>query len=147
MSFVVEIMKNNSDDNKIGKYKSTVLSLSGTLKDATSVIDPTILVEGDLGTISKANYMHISAFGRYYFITDIRSVRNGLVEITAHVDVLESYASEIKANTAIVARQENKWNLLLDDGVFKAYNNPQILTLNFPSGFTKHEFVLAVAGG
>ena len=47
---------------------------------------------------------------------------------------------------AIVKRQENRWNLYLDDGSFKVYQNPMVLTKAFPQGFTTQEFVLAVAG-
>ena len=63
-----------------------------------------------------------------------------------HVDALTSFANDIKANTAIIKRNENKWNLYLNDGTFKIYQNPDVLTKEFPSGFNAQEFILAVAG-
>lgn len=146
MSFTVALQSNSSPKNQLDKSVSGVLTVSGTLKEGTSVIDPVILVQAPLSTLVNANYMTISAFGRSYFITDIRSIRNDLVEISGHVDVLSTYAAGIRGNNAIIYRQENDWNLYLDDGSFQIYQNPSVLTRPFPSGFSTLEFVLAVAG-
>ena len=146
MAFTVALQSNFSPKNQLDKSVSGVLSVSGTLKEGTSVIDPVILVQAPLSTLVNANYMTISAFGRSYFITDIRSIRNDLVEISGHVDVLSTYAAGIRGNNAIIYRQENDWNLYLDDGSFQIYQNPSVLTRPFPSGFSTLEFVLAVAG-
>lgn len=146
MAFTVALQSNSSPKNQLDKSISGVLSVNGTLKEGTSVIDPVILVQAPLSTLVNANYMTISAFGRSYFITDIRSIRNDLVEISGHVDVLSTYAAGIRGNNAIIYRQENDWNLYLDDGSFQIYQNPSVLTRPFPSGFSTLEFVLAVAG-
>lgn len=146
MSFTIKFQTNNSENISISKDLTDVISMDGTLKEGTSIIDPVIKIECDLSQIATCNYMTIETFKRSYFITDIKSIRNGLCEISAHVDVLTSFASEIKSNRGIVKRQENKWNLYVDDGSFKTYQNPIVLTKAFPTGFTKQEFVLAVAG-
>ena len=146
MSFNVILQTNTSPKNSLDKALANVLSLSGTLKDESSLVDPIILVTAPLSTIAVANYLSIPAFNRSYFITDMVSVRNNLVEIHAHCDVLTTYASAIRGNAAIIYRQENDWNLYLDDGSFQVYNNPNVLTKPFPSGFSALEFVLAVAG-
>lgn len=146
MAFTIVLQRNDSESNRLTKTLTDILSLSGTLKTETSIIDPVILVEADLSTLTGCNYCTIQAFGRSYFVTNIRSIRNGLVEISCHVDVLSTYAAQIRANRAIVQRQENDWNLYLNDGVFKTYQNPQTVTKVFPAGFgTKHYF-LTVAG-
>jgi len=145
--FTIELKRNNSEDNKINKSLTAISSLSGVLKADSSILNPVILVEASISSLKNCNYMVISEFGRKYFIIDIRSVRNGMVEISGKCDVLDSFASQILANTAIIKRQENDWNLYIDDGAFRVYSNPQIQTKVFPSGFTTPEFVLAVAGG
>lgn len=148
MSFVIKLQTYNDKKIKIGKNLTTVLSLDGTLKAQTSIIDPTIMIESsDAANLLKCNYMTIPTFNRSYFISDIKSVSNKLWEIKAHVDVLESFKDEILANTAIIARQEKEWNLYLDDGVFKSYQNPLVMTQTFPQGFASQEFILVVAGG
>lgn len=146
MAFDIVLQVNNSEKNKVNKSLTDILTVSGILKSETSIIDPVIIINCDLSTVTKCNYMTIGSFGRSYFINNIRSIRSGLVEFSCHVDVLSSFADSIKENTAIIRKQENKWNLYLNDGSFKVYQNPVVLTKSFPSGFTTQEFVLAVAG-
>ena len=142
-------MLNNSEPERVTKDLQTLVTLTGSLKEGTSVINPIILLQGTPATVQQivtSNYLHVPDFGRYYFIRDISSVRTNLWEISCHVDVLQTYATQIKAQTAIIQRQENKWNLYLNDGSFKVYQNPIVLTKPFPNGFTTNEFVLAIAG-
>lgn len=146
MSFNIVLQTNNSDDIVIDKSITDIATVTGTLKNDTSIINPTIMVQGDLSNYVSCNYMTISTFNRSYFITDIRSIRAGLFEVSGRVDVLTTYKNVIRANSGIVRRQENKWNLYLNDGVFRVYQNPYVLTKEFPSGFSTQEFVLAVAG-
>ena len=146
MAFYIILQRNNSERNRVTKDISVILTISGELKTETSIIDPVIMIECDLSAVVGCNYMSISTFGRSYFVNNIRSIRSGLIEFSCHVDVLSSFASEIRSNIAIVRRQEKNWNLYLNDGSFKVYQNPNVLTKAFPSGFTTQEFVLAVAG-
>ena len=146
MAFDILIQQNQSEKNKVDKVVSTLSTVSGTLRQETSIIDPVFIVAGDLDVFIGVNYLTVSSFGRSYFVNNIRSVRSGLVELTCHVDVLSSFAAQIRTNSAIIRRQENNWNLYLNDGTFKVYQNPIVLTKAFPSGFTTQEYVLAVAG-
>lgn len=146
MAFDVELKINNSERNRLSKDTKTIMTVSGVLKEETSIINPVIKIECELSDVTGCNYLSIPAFGRLYFVNNIRSIRNGLVEFSCHVDVLSTYADQIKSNTGIVKRQENKWNLYLNDGTFKVYQNPKVLTKAFPSGFTTQELILAVAG-
>lgn len=139
-------MVNQSENIRLDKKTKTISTVSGTLKDSTSIIDPVITIECALADVVGCNYISIPKFNRFYFVNNIRSVGQGLVEFSCHVDVLSSFADEIRKNDAIVKRQENKWNLYLNDGTFKVYQNPLVLTRAFPSGFSTQEFVLAVAG-
>ena len=146
MAFSIIVQRNNSEDNRITKSVDTLFAVNGNLKDNTSIIDPVILIQCDLRSVVNCNYISIPEFHRSYFVRNIKSVRNGLVEFNCHVDVLSSFADAIKGNKAIIKRQENDWNLYLNDGTLKVYQNSMVLTKNFPSGFNTREFVLAVAG-
>lgn len=137
--------KMTSEKNKLDKTLTDEVQYTGTLKESTSILNPVILVQA--ASVS-GNYARIPEFGRYYFITDIISVRNGLWEVHMAVDVLTTYAASIKEQTAVIARQENKYNLWLDDPEFKVYNYGQVRTMEFPAGFSDNQtFILAVAGG
>lgn len=146
MAFNILLQVSNSEKNRLDKDVTTLATVTGVLKSETSIINPVIMMEGDVSQFATCNYMEIPVFGRKYFITNIRSIRNGLFEISARVDVLSTYATQIRQNTAIIHRQENRWNLYLNDGTFRIYQNPMVLTREFPNGFTTQEFVLAVAG-
>ena len=146
MSFDISLQINNSEKERLTKDVTNIVTVSGVLKSETSIIDPVIIIECDLNSVKNCNYITISEFGRSYFVNNIRSIRNGLVEFSCHCDVLSSFAEQIRGNIAIIKKQEKEWNLYLNDGSFKVYQNPNILTKAFPSGFTTQEFVLAVAG-
>ena len=136
MSFSVTLQTNNSEENRMVKSVTDVLSLTGELRDECSIMRPRILIEAS-SIPANVNYMTISEFGRSYFVTDIRSIRNGLIEVSGRCDALSSFAGQIAGCTGIVKRQENEWNLYLNDPVFKTYAKPTVVTRFFPSGFNK----------
>lgn len=139
------LQKNTSEANRFSKNISNVGTMSATLKDTTSITDPTLIVTGSLD-VKSCNYLTIPVFGRQYFIMEVRSIRANVWEIDCHVDVLSSFKDSILSNEAIIKKQEYNWNLYLDDGSFRVYQNPLVLTKEFPSGFNTTEFVLAIAG-
>lgn len=147
MSFTIKLQNNTSPINKIGKKLTTIVELTGTLKNESEVLNPSILIETTAENITSCNYLTISAFNRKYFVQEIESIRNNLWLIKAHVDVLETYSSKILSNTAVVLRQENQFNLLLNDGVFKCKQNPRISYRKFPSGLGQFNYILIVQGG
>lgn len=151
MSFTIILQSTSSPNNKLDKEITTLATLTGTLKDGTSVMEPTFRVNAQdfnpQNSIFTCNYLTCNVFHRKYFITNIESVRNNIIDISCHCDVLTTYKDSIRQQYAIVRRQENQWNLYLDDGILKTYNNPNFSITPFPSGFTTQEFLLAVAGG
>lgn len=143
----IELYTNISDkvvvDKNITKIGSDV---TGTLREDCSIVDPVIKFEGTVGTnLTSCNYAYIKEFGRYYYITNIVCTGK-LFECHMHVDVLKTYAAGIRSNSAVVSRQENAYNLYLQDGVFKTYSQPHIQVAQFPNGFTDFEFIFSVAG-
>ena len=144
--FSILLQRNDSEKNKLDKELTTIATVTGELKSETSIIDPVIVVAGDFSSFATVNYMTIVVFKRSYFVTNVRSIRNGLVEFSCHVDVLTSFATEIRSNSAIIKRQENEWNLYLNDSVIRCYQNPIVSTYAFPSGFSGSSYVLLLAG-
>lgn len=144
----ITLYTNNSETNKIGKNLTQLATLTGSLRESSFMLNPVIRVTGiSAADVAKCNYMYIPDFGRYYFVRDIGSIRTGLWELSAHVDVLETYAAQIKQQSAVISRQENEWNLYLNDDVFKVTSIPKVITKTFPSGFDSLSWVLAIAGG
>lgn len=147
MAFEIQLCQNNSETNRIGKNVVVLSTLSGTLKDGTSLIDPVILIES--ASVPVCNYAIIGAFNRKYFVKDIKSVRNNLWEISMHVDVLDSYASEIRSTNAIIARNEYEYNLYLNDDRWwlsqKRFTVTKTLSGGL-NGFNTTENILLITG-
>lgn len=152
MSFEIKIGKVKEPRNYMSKTFDSAYELTGTLKAETSILDPIILVKADnVNSYARCNYMYIAEFSRYYYINDVRSVRNDIIEIRAHVDVLYTYKDRILENNALVLRVAGKKGAnvhkLLDDGCFKVYNDDHIVTETFTGEqFTSGTFILAVVG-
>lgn len=160
--FNITAYQTTSAANVVDKAVSEISVMQGVLRKGCSIIDPVIIVQTDGGEIWRRgfNYMYIDAFQRYYYVTNIVAVSGTLDvptsslnpaqlwEIHGHVDVLKSFSEEIKAQSAVVARQEREYNLMLDDGFFMTYQNPKIQTKVFSNAtpFENQEFVLVVAG-
>lgn len=142
----IQLMNNSSPVEKIGKELTAGGTYQCSLKEDTSVLNPIIIIKTS-DPVYSYNYMYISDFGRYYFIDDIKSVNNNIWEVHAHVDVLETYKTQILTNSAVVARQQNKFNTYLNDPEWKVYANENVVAYKFTSPFTKAlNFLLATAG-
>lgn len=142
----IDIQYTSSEYNRVNKQVLTLTRLEGVLRNNADTINPEIIIEGNIQDVAAANYLTIYAFKRKYFIRSIESIKNGIYMIKAHVDVLSTYATAIKGNTAIIHRQANKFNLYLDDGIMKVYQNPLIETYSFPNGFSNVMYVMPVVG-
>ena len=145
MAFDIVLMNNQEELNKITKNPTTVRTLTGTLREETDIVDPEINIEFD-GTLTDCNYMYISQLNRYYFITKIESIRTKLWRVYGHCDVLKTYANAILNTEAVVARSESKYNLYLNDSMFKVYSNPRLQIANFPNKFEGESYVLVMNG-
>lgn len=142
----ITLYRNISEYNAVNKSITELTTLTGTLREESSIIDPVITISDIDSYIGSMNYAYIPEFNRYYFITNIESVRNNLWRVSFHVDVLYTYREQIKGNSAIIERNENEYDLKLNDGLFKTQQNPRIAQFPFPSGFNTWNFVLAIAG-
>lgn len=131
-----------SEKRQLDKSVSYAVSVSGTLRNETNVVNPTILVEANISTLAGCNYMSIPAFHRQYFITDMRAINNDLCEVSGHCDVLSTYKDGIRTNTAIVGRSatQGNWNLLMNDTQIKLNNKKQIIVKKGFNSFPKNQF-------
>lgn len=103
---------------KISKRKNSTAVPNGqgnernlTLKNGSSIITPTFLVAGE-----SFDYNYCSFNGRYYWITDITSVRNELWEVQCRVDVLASWKNDILNSKGFVKYSSSDNNQNIKDG-------------------------------
>lgn len=124
--------------------------MNGSLRDESSVIDPVILIEKNNPTFYNYNYMYIPDFKRWYYINDIVSIRNGLWEIHAHVDVLYTWGADIKRMNGVADKLEDitNANVYFDDGSFIMDSRNDIEVKEFPNGLNENgSYILICAGG
>lgn len=139
------IYYNSSENNKLDKELSSILSTSVMFKDTTDLINPHILLETS-SDISKCNYMKLG--DKYYYITSIEHLPGNLYGVNGHVDVLMTYKDEIRQQTGIIARNASEYNRFLKDERIKLNAYEQTKTLEFPSGFSKTmQYYLVTIGG
>lgn len=138
---------NTSEKSKIGKNLTSMKVFYGTLREETSVTAPVVLME--LENPTGYNYAYIPEFGRYYFIRDMVSVRNGLWRVSMQVDVLESFKNYIMELDVILSDSENMGaENYLSGNVWKTKVKEKTDIINFPSGLSETGyFILITAGG
>lgn len=142
----IKFYKNSSEKNKIGKSLSSELTLNGNLRDECSITSPSILVEAN--SLVDYNYCYIPEFKRYYFISDITSVRNNLWRVSLKCDVLESFKKDILNLRCIVDKQQNQsYSNNIDDGSYINRADSFVEIANYQNGFNSSgEFILITAG-
>ena len=113
------------------------------LKETTSIDAPTFIITGD-----DFNYNYAQWGSRYYFITDIRSVHNGLTEIDCVLDVLATYKSEILNTTAYVLYDSTPNTELPDNRLpIKTTKSVQVVTAAFPWSYLNDGcYILSITG-
>ena len=145
---MVIVLGTISDEaNKLNKTINNVVNINGTLRQETSVINPSVLIEAQ--NLSGFNYMYINDFGRYYFITDIVSVKNGLWRVTGKVDVLMSFKDGIETCPVILANTEiTLLDKYMSGEMWKTQVKSKTDIINFPSGLNNTgEYILITSGG
>lgn len=142
----IVLYRNDSDANHVTKTLTTISTLNGELRENTDLINPQLDIEGD--DILSANYLYIEELSRYYFINDIEFISGEIFRVSCHIDVLQTYATEIKAQNAIIKRQQYDYNVNLVDERLKTNKDPYIQTVEFPQGFSQLDwtYVLIMGG-
>lgn len=100
-------------------------------KNGCSMLNPTLLLE--INSTSFPDYTAFKIEDRYYFVTDIRSVRDNLFEISGKVDILATYKANILATTAYVLYDSTTNSELPDNRLpFKTTKSVQASTTACP---------------
>lgn len=135
-----QLVKTIDLDHKIG-------DLTAIFKGDVDILKPVLEIAYS-ATYATANYVHIPALDRYYFINNITAGAQRMY-LDCSVDVLMTYAEEILDLDAIIARQEdkNEAQFYLSDGMFRILQPKDVVPLPFPEAFdSTGSFVLTVGG-
>lgn len=145
----IVLYENYSEKEAIYKDIQNAYTLTGSLRGESSIINPSFLIE--YVNPSSYNYCYISDFGRYYFISNITSVRTGIWKIDCSVDVLMSFQDAILALDVTVS------DASIGDRITPTYMNGDVWQTTvktktdvvvFPNGLLDNgEYILITSGG
>ena len=140
---------NSSERQAINKSLDSGTTLTGSLRNESSVINPSFLIEYE--NPSGFNYCYIADFGRYYFITDMTSIRTGIWKIDCSVDVLMSFKTEILNLDVIVSdlsSGESPTETYMHGEQWETTVKNKTDIINFPYGLLDDgEYILITSGG
>lgn len=146
---VIDLYITGSERNALRKTLQNELELTGSLRGESSVINPSFLIE--ITNPSQYNYCFIPEFNRYYFITDMVSVRTNIWRIECSVDVLMSYQAQILNLDVIVSDVslgEPNASTYMQGDVWQSTVKTKTDIINFPSGLLDTgEYILITSGG
>ena len=98
MALTVTFFNFSKRQNSTAVPTSGGTAVSVLLKNETSLNNPVFVLSGARPT--DINYAMFD--GAYYFIDDIRSIRNNLYEISCSIDILATYRAAIQGTSAFV---------------------------------------------
>lgn len=114
--------KSTNEVNSFPKTLTDGVTISGSLRSECDVLNPVIEFTG-IGVDIPYNYCYIPTFKRYYFVTEAISIRTNILQLSFHVDVLQSWANELLNTRAMIYRSEDvsKQNKYIEDEKYITY--------------------------
>lgn len=111
----VEFYHTADNANTINKTLQPITTVNIIFRQAVNEATPFIIMNRD--KLNGANYVHISNFNRYYFISNVNNYTANLVRINLVTDLLMTYKDEILNTTVLIT----------------ATNTPSYFSTNLPT--------------
>lgn len=149
----VKLFNNKSDKRNLIKNIREIKTVTATAKGDISVISPVLIL--NYTDMSDVNYCYISELNRYYYINNFTYLTGKRIQLNLAIDVLMSYADEIKALKVNILRYSGIKPTYISDGRIPLYSNTHQYVIEFPDNIfnlttpkeTDKNFLLNIAGG
>lgn len=115
----INLYTNYDTENTLHKSLPSPATVTGALKDGSSVAHPSITFEVNSDVVPQVNYVYIPEFGRYYFVDDIRNLYNNIWQLSLRVDVLMSFKDDILQAEVVARRSSSSYDKYLPDEFVK----------------------------
>lgn len=154
----VTLYTNNSSPDTAQKSLTHIIARAGVMRGPMDILNPVIEISTKDDSapqydITQANYLYIAEFNRYYYITGMVCIVDGLWEVSCHVDTLMSwYDMVMSQDEIIIARNETQYNINLMDDKLLVEAGRAYTVKRFPNSLQSGQtsgalaFVLTVAG-
>ena len=147
MAITMSLYQVTDDPKVMGKTLGSAVSTHTiTLKDGCSIDRPVVSFSAQAAALAPLNYAYIDTFQRYYYITDRKSLINGVMELTLESDPLQSFQTEIKQCTATITRNQNLRQGYLQDSGYNALAYQGVQYKAFPHALTDASYILVTVG-
>lgn len=147
MAITVKLYSFTKRENSTKQPIGSGTDYSCTMIDDTSLMNPTFKLSIASNPIGN-NYCYVSDFGRYYFITDIRTYQN-FWYISCRCDVLASFKTEIGSQSHYILRSASDHDEYISDGFYgcKVSRTATCLPSSGPLYWsTNHSYVVGIIG-
>lgn len=145
----ISLYKTNSEKNVVYKTLTNEVNFAEvTFKNPTEILNPVITISTAID-VEAYNYCYIPEFNRYYYISNIVSVVNGLWTLNLSVDVLMSFKQYFTNFDVILKRSQTEYNKYISDGEIVTAADNIISTVKFPQTPLNKQmyFILTTVGG
>ena len=130
----IKLYKTASDRRVLTKSLTGAVIKTCVIKDDNiSILSPRVQI-AQFSAFKGYNYAYIPDYGRYYYIDDIAVDLGGLLTLSLSVDVLQTYAADIRATKALIYRQTQHTNPLIADSLIQSQVNEVTVTRAFSGG-------------
>lgn len=143
----ITLYNTSTEKNKLDKDLSTSLgTISGALHERVNALSLSIRVPGSYeALVRESNYVYLDDFDKYYYKESF-DIENNTIIINLKQDVLMSYRSEIRGNTATVSRNQNRFNGYMIDQVYQVLAYRGIVAKAFPNSLNDNSIILMTVG-
>lgn len=132
------------DGHHIPKHYTHVGTLTGSVRDAVDIENPTIRI--DHADTDTFNYIYVPEFNRYYYVLDKVQIRTGITDLICHVDVLESFYRQFIYSPMIASRSDSTYNKFIPDGE-RVFQQDQLHIYKNLGGFSGNFSMIMVTVG
>lgn len=129
--------------NEVNKSLGVAIVKTCSLKEGSSIEDPILYMVYDT-SLMGCNYVYIPDFSRYYFITG-KEIDGKTLYITCHVDVLKTYATDIKASKGTATRS-NIYNKNIPDSLAMEIPQNKIQYRKLSEALTGDTYICIIGG-
>ena len=144
---LIKFYNNTSEKNVLSKTLTNEIITTGWLREESDIHSPVVTIE--TSNITNYNYAYIPEFGRYYFISEITSVRTGFWRVSMVCDVLMSFRTYILNSYGIIDHtQITDISEYMRSDIWQTLVKDKTDIINFPNGLLDSgEYILITAGG
>ena len=136
---------NSSDNNVLEKQLTQKAQYSAVGKEPIDILNPKLIINDNTFDVG-INYVYIPDFKRYYYCS-ITTLSKNIYQLNCSVDVLKTYASEIRGSKGMITISQEDINLInTSQTVVKANTLITTTKIGKPTQQTPYSFILTTVG-